>query len=215
MLVLPLVILLCSSWCLDDTESQEEYKKQTNQKKYRLVSVGSMNGRKGHMEILNVIKDMSPAIRADLQMTFVGAGFEMPQLIEKVKEYNIQDYVTFVGVVPNETVYKYQAQSNINILISKLEGLPIGLIEGLRSGLALISTNVSGIPELIDDGVNGKLINYDTTELLALFNDLDKYDWDAMGKQSRKKFEDYYNFNRMRDDFLYMFKVVAPNNEVK
>ena len=170
-----------------------------------------MNGRKGHLEIIEALMRMSPEKRKNVRLTFVGAGFEMPMLKNKVKEYNLQEYVVFVGVVPNEMVYRYLAQNNINILISKLEGLPLSLIEGLRSGLALISTNVSGIPELIEDGINGKLINYDFDELLSLFNHLDKYDWDEMGKQSRKRFEDYYNFNRMRDDFLEMFKAVAPD----
>ena len=194
----------------EQLEDTAKIRMQSNSKKYRLVCVGSMNGRKGHAEILEAINRMNQSIRRDLQITFVGSGFEMPQLIAKAEEYGIRDYVNFVGVVPNEKVYKYQAQSNINILISKLEGLPLSLIEGLRSGLALISTNVSGIPELIDDGINGKLINYDIEALLNLFNNLDKYDWDTMGVKSRKKFEDYYNFNRMREDFLVMFKKVAP-----
>ena len=112
-----------------------------------------------------------------------------------------------MGSVPNNDVYKYQAQSNISILISKLEGLPLALLEGLRSGTAVVSTNVSGIPEVVHDGENGVLINYSQKELNDVFNNLDKYDWDSMGKASRKMFEDYYNFPRMREDYIRMLQI--------
>ena len=118
----------------------------------------------------------------------------------------MSDVIQFVCAIPNNEVYKHQAQSNISILISKLEGLPLSLLEGLRSGVALISTNVSGIPEVVHNGENGVLINYSQEELNEVFNNLDKYDWDAMGKVSRKMFEDYYNFPRMREDYVKMLK---------
>ena len=173
-------------------------------KKYRFVSVGSMNGRKGHKEVIEAVHLMKPELRQDVQVLFVGGGRDKEILESLVERYGLQEQVIFIGRVPNEEVYKYQSKSNICILFSKLEGLPLGLIEGLRSGFALISTNVSGIPEIIDDGVNGKLINYCFDELLNLFNHLDQYDWNEMGRESRRKFEEYYNFPRMRKDYLAM-----------
>ena len=74
----------------------------------------------------------------------------------------------------------------------------------MRSGLALISTNVSGIPELINENENGKLLNPNKEELVDLFNHFNEYDWISMGVASRKLFEDYYVFTRMRSDYLHM-----------
>lgn len=182
---------------------------KTNEKKYRLVSVGSMNGRKGHLEVVEAVNKMNPEIRKEVSVTFVGGGRDKEKLQSLVKKYGLQDTFNFVGIIPNDEVYKFQAQGNICILISKIEGLPLGLIEGLRSGLALISTNVSGIPELIDEGVNGRLINYDLDELVDVLNHLDQYDWDEMGKKSREKFDVFYNFPRMRNDYLSMLNKVS------
>ena len=193
----------------EQLEETRIIRSKTFEKKYRFVSVGSMNGRKGHIEIVEAVHRMKPEIRREVSVSFVGGGRDEAKLQQLVNDYGLQDIFNFVGIVPNEEVYKYQAQGNICILISKIEGLPQGLIEGLRSGLALISTNVSGIPELIDEGVNGRLISYDLDELVDVFNHLDKYDWDEMGKQSRKKFEDYYNFPRMRNDYLKMLNEVS------
>ena len=179
---------------------------EQTKKKYRFISVGSMNGRKGHLEVLEALHQTKPEILKDIQVIFVGDGQEKSKLMSLVEKYNLTDYVFFVGSVPNNDVYKYQAQSNISILISKLEGLPLALLEGLRSGTALVSTKVSGIPEVVHDGENGVLINYSQQELNDVFNNLDKYDWDSKGKVSRKMFENYYNFPRMREDYIRMLQ---------
>lgn len=175
-----------------------------SQAKYRFISVGSMNGRKGHREIVECVNNMDSSLRKDVFVTFVGGGLQRPALEKQVEKYGLQDCFDFVGLIPNNEVYKYQAKSNIGILFSQLEGLPLALLESLRSGLAIISTNVSGIPEVVENGENGVLINYDINELQDVFNNLDKYDWDSMGKVSRKMFVDYYNFSRMRQDYLKM-----------
>lgn len=48
-------------------------------------------------------------------------------------------------------MYKHLAQADIFVLLSENEGLPISIIEAMRAGLAIISTNVSGIPELVSN----------------------------------------------------------------
>lgn len=199
-----LVVNGISDLTKEQHEDAVKIRESTPEKKYRFISVGSMNGRKGHKEVIEALQQMNPELRREVQVLFVGGGRDKEKLESAVDDYGLKDIVRFVGRVPNEEVYKFQAQSNICILISKVEGLPLGLLEGLRSGLALVSTNVSGIPEIIDDGINGKLINYSFDDLLNLFNHLDKYDWDEMGMESRKKFEEYYNFPRMRNDYLAM-----------
>ena len=98
------------------------------------------------------------------------------------------------------------AKGNIAILISALEGLPLSLIEGMRSGMGIISTRVSGIPEIVNEGKNGVLINPVVDELVKVFNNLNKYDWNKMGLESRKSFDDYYNFPRMRRDYIHMLQ---------
>lgn len=190
----------------EQLEETQNVRNRTPLKKYRFISVGSMNGRKGHLEVVEAVHQMRDDLRDEVQVLFVGGGLEEPNLKLLVEKYGLSDVIQFVGAVPNNEVYKHQAQSNISILISKLEGLPLSLLEGLRSGVALISTNVSGIPEVVHNGENGVLINYSQEELNEVFNNLDKYDWDAMGKVSRKMFEDYYNFPRMREDYVKMLK---------
>lgn len=199
---------------ISDDEKQETAKIRSENKspKYRMVQVGSMNGRKGHREVIEALHRTRKEMLSDIHVTFVGGGYEKQTLEELVREYGLESNITFEGVVQNKDVYKYLAKGNIAILISALEGLPLSLIEGMRSGMGIISTRVSGIPEIVNEGVNGVLINPDIDELVEVFNNLNNYDWDKMGVESRKSFDDYYNFPRMRRDYIHMLQKALGKN---
>ena len=173
--------------------------------KYRLVSLGSVQRRKGQITIVNAMNNLDEDILKDLHLTIVGTGPDMPVIEDYIeKNPRLKPHVFLLGAVKNTDVYTELAPANIMILMSENEGLPISLIEGMRSGLALISTNVSGIPELIVEGDNGFLLEPNVEQLTALLKKIGEYDWDAMGDKSRKKFEEYYTFIRMRSDYVKM-----------
>lgn len=199
-----LVINGISDLTKEELIESSEIRKSVDKPKYRLIQVGSMNGRKGHREVIEALHKTDSEMLGKMHVTFVGGGHERPSLERLVKKYGLGDVVTFEGVVRNCDVYKYMAQANITILISVIEGLPLALIEGLRSSLGIISTRVSGIPEIVDEGKNGVLIDPNVNDLVEVFNHMDKYDWETMGEESRKLFDDYYNFPRMRRDYCSM-----------
>lgn len=179
-------------------------KKQTHTYSYRLVSAGSINGRKGQRKIIEALNKLPKELQRKIQISFLGDGPERITLQDLVADYGLNDNVIFYGAVPNAEVYKYLTRSNICILMSEMEGLPIALLEGMRAGLALISTNVSGIPELITENYNGKLLDPTVDDLMNLLLNIEDYDWEAMGTNSRKIFEDKYTFSRMKNDYLNM-----------
>lgn len=194
---------------IDDlTDEQKSVTKELREKvttpKYRMVCSGGFNTRKGQDLVIEALHRIDKYKLKDFKVLFLGEGPDRMRVQEMAKSYGLDDVVTFLGLVPNTEVYKYFAESNIGILVSENEGLPISLIESIRSGLAIISTNVSGIPEVVHQGENGVLINYKYEELVPILNSMEKYDWIAMGHASRKLFKDYYIFSRMRQDYLNM-----------
>ena len=176
--------------------------------KYRLCCTGTINTRKGHRIIIEALHRLPSALLEQVHVDFMGDGGERPVLESLVKNYGLDDHVTFYGMIPNVEIYKYLAQNNIYILMSKNEGLPISIIEAMRAGLPIISTNVSGIPELINPEFNGFLLNPDVEELTKLLSDLPKYDWKTMGENSRRRFENEFTFERMEREFCDMFDLI-------
>lgn len=173
--------------------------------KYRLCCSGTINNRKGHRIIIESLHLLSSQILSRIHVDFMGDGAERPILEKLVKKYGLERNVKFYGLVPNDDIFKYLANNNLYILMSKNEGLPISIIEAMRAGLPVITTNVSGIPELVKDGINGFLLKPDVHELSNMFNNLDNYEWDHMGQKSRELYERDFTFDRMEKEFCDMY----------
>lgn len=181
-----------------------EMKAKAYKHKYRLVSSGSINGRKGQWIIVHAMAKLNTDQLRQISLTLVGDGPERKELETFVKEHNLSDNVSFTGAVNNDKVFDYLISSNIYVLMSSSEGLPISIIEGLRCGLPVIATNVAGIPETVIDHQNGLLINRDVDELASVLANIDNYDWEEFGKESRKHYENKFTYLRMREGYANM-----------
>lgn len=177
--------------------------------KYRLCCTGTINTRKGHRIIIEALHRLKEDLLSQIHVDFIGDGGERPVLETLVKEYGLEKHISFLGMIPNVEVYRYLAQNNIYILMSKNEGLPISIIEAMRAGLPIISTIVSGIPELVDVGYNGFLLNPDVDELVSFLNKLSEYDWMKIGNNSRCRYEKEFTFERMKREFCDMYDLLT------
>ena len=125
---------------------------------------------------LNPVKDMSTLIRGfaagyqecpRLRLVIAGEGEEREKLAALARELGVAGQVTFAGWISGGMDRFYNAL-DINVLTSLSETFPYALTEGTRFHLATVATAVGGIPYLIDQEVNGFLIQ--------------PGDWQALGK---------------------------------
>lgn len=174
--------------------------------KYRLISTGSINGRKGQWIIVHAMAKLSADQLKQISLTLVGDGPERKELEMFVQNHGLSNNITFTGAVNNDRVFDYLISSNIYVLMSNSEGLPISIIEGLRCGLPVIATNIAGIPETVKNSQNGLLVERSVEGLLGILSNLDKYDWVQYGKESRKMYENKFTYLRMREEYAKMIK---------
>lgn len=172
--------------------------------KYRMVTTGTVNKRKGQYIIVEAMHRMNREVLKDCHLTVMGIGPDYSNLLAKCEEYGLQEHITFLGNVPNVEVHQHLCSENIFVLMSRNEGLPISVIEAMRAGLPVISTRVDGIPEQVDER-NGILIDPDIDQLVEVLNRLPEYDWEKLGFNSRQRFEQEYTFSRMLKDYADMF----------
>lgn len=194
---------------IDDLSDEEKLianniRKENIYPKYKLVCAGGFTGRKGQKTIIEAIHRIKPELLKLLHVELIGDGQMRVPYQDLVNKYGLSDIIELPGKIPNVDIYKHLAKADIFVLMSDNEGLPIALLEAIRSGLAIISTNVSGIPEVAIEGKNGILLNNSVDELVDVLNNIDSYDWENMKRESRKLFEEYYTFPRMRSDYLNM-----------
>lgn len=172
--------------------------------KYNLVCVGSLSHRKNQMIILESLLNVKEEIYKKIYITFVGDGVIRNELESFIKSKNLESKVTFIGFTNN--VLKYLLDNNIFILPSKDEGFPMSILEGMSIGMPIISTNIAGIPEMIDDKKTGFLIEPNEESLTNTLNQLDNYDLELMGRKSYDKFNSQFSQLKMLNEYIKVFK---------
>lgn len=188
------------------------YKKGVRQSgfKYNLCISGTVCPRKGQYIIVDALIKSPQEVRDKIHVTIIGQGGDFETLKTRVSENGLERNVAFLGNVENKKVHSILCGCDIYILMSNSEGLPISIIEGLRAGLGVISTPVAGIPEMVKEN-NGILINPDSNELANVFAHIDGYDWKTFGKNSRKLFEEEFDFSQMISSYCDMMDGLFEN----
>jgi hypothetical protein len=91
-----------------------------------------------------------------VELTIIGGGIEKGRLLDACRTLVAEGAVRFLGTLPNARVLEIFEQSDVFILTSEFEGLPLGLLEAMGRGCVPVVTDIrSGIPELVQEGVNG------------------------------------------------------------
>ena len=132
----------------------------------RLLNVGRLAPQKGQDVLLHAMARLrQKGIRFKLDI--VGGGELEPALRSLAAELQLGDCVTFHGEQPEQFVRQLHERADIFVLSSRSEGLPVACIEALAMGTTCIATRITGIPELINSGVNGLLVEADDAVGLA------------------------------------------------
>ena len=121
---------------------------------------------KGIYELVDAF-ELIKAQFPDLKLTIAGDGPELKALTRYVNERNFGNSVIFTGYVRNSAKAKVFLESDIYILPTFSEGCPVSLLEAMAAGLAVITSPVGGIADIIDDDVNGILLTHITPSHIA------------------------------------------------
>ena len=98
------------------------------------------------------------------QLLIIADGPEQEAVVQLIAEHDLNGSVLLVAKV--EEVVPYLKASDLFVLPSRFEGLSNALLEAMACGLPVISTRVGGSRDIIEDGVNGLLVEVDATDQL-------------------------------------------------
>lgn len=102
----------------------------------------------------------------DAELKIVGDGDQREHLENLVAKLKLTD-VTFTGSIKNENMQNMYQSSDIFINPTKVDNFPVSILEAFACGLAVISTNVGGVPYIVQDGYNGLLVDSGDFEAIA------------------------------------------------
>lgn len=172
----------------------EKFNPDNNKDENYAFYFGRLSIEKG---IINLLKAFSMQEKGKLFIA--GDGPEKENIIKFIKENKLEKRVKMLGFLQQNKIKEYIANSSFVIVPSIwYENCPYSILETLATGKPVIGSNIGGIPELIEDGKNGFLYNYDDIPKLAqLINVLfsDEKLRTKMGKESRKLAINNYSIN--------------------
>ena len=116
----------------------------------------------GLLESLKIIDDKG----IDFQCTLIGEGMDLELMKEKAKKLQLINKVSFTGLLQGQALADELSSGDFLVLSSNYENMPVVILEALASGLPVVSTNVGGIKEMIDD-TKGILVEPRNKEALA------------------------------------------------
>lgn len=127
---------------------------------YRILTIGRLVEAKGLRSVLKALSGLTGPWR----WRIVGSGPEEKTLREMAAKFGVEDRVEFAGTLGRAGVREALDWAHVFVLTpeidrhGEMEGIPVALMEAMAAGVAVVSTRHSGIPELIADGVSGKLV---------------------------------------------------------
>lgn len=139
-------------------------KKEGNAK--AVIFIGRLHPVKGVqylIEAMAIVRQQMP----DVKLVIVGDGVERARLEKLAERLNLNDCIQFTGQVPQESIPRLMHQADVFALSSLSESFGIVNLEAMAAGLPIVATNVGGIPDIVEEGVNGYLVNAKNPEEIA------------------------------------------------
>lgn len=188
-----------------------------------ILAVSRLVEKKGLLYLVaacRILKDQGYAFQCHI----VGDGPQLPLLEERIQALHLEDCVKLPGSAAYEQVIEMYQNASIVALPSVVasdgdrDGIPYALMEAMYMRIPVVSTTVSGIPELIEDGESGLLVPpYDNVALAAALARLldDPVLCKRLGEAARKTIEARFDVARNSETIIELFYENQPGLPVK
>ncbi|MBK8598552.1 MAG: glycosyltransferase [Holophagales bacterium] len=133
---------------------------------FEVICVGRLVPAKGQHVLLSAVAGLVAGGRRIL-LRFVGDGPDRASLEEEAKSRGLGPAVVFEGSVNQDRIRALYGTADVFALASFAEGIPVVLMEAMAMEIPCVTTFITGIPELIRDGVDGLLVAPSDEEALA------------------------------------------------
>jgi colanic acid/amylovoran biosynthesis glycosyltransferase len=122
-----------------------------------LLFVGRLAAAKGLPILLESLATLQKK-HPDIVLTVIGDGSERRQLEQLTAKLGLTQNVNYVGYKSQLEVREYLQQTDIFVMSSFAEGIPVVLMEAMASGVPVVATQIAGVSELVEHSVNGYLV---------------------------------------------------------
>jgi len=173
--------------------------------KKTIIYTGRLSPEKGVDLLIRSFSKLESTL--EYQLVIIADGPEWENIVRLLENYQLTNSVILLPEV--DDVARYLNTADLFVLPSLFEGLSNSLLEAMASGLPVVSTRVGGSIDIIENGINGLLVDVDDEEQLtqAISKVLeDLLLGKTMGENARKTIEASYDLNKIADKYLELYK---------
>jgi len=195
--------------------AERSAERERDRRTARLISVGRLCDQKDFPFGLAICERL---LRKGFRplYTIAGDGTERANLEEQVRRQGLGDWVTFTGLVSQEDLIPLYQTSDVFVLTSKSEGIPVVAMEAMAAGLPVVAPRITGVPELVEGGHSGLLFSpgdlEGATEAVASLVE-DRALRVRMGARGREKVISEYNIYTNAGQLAKLFQGALTRRE--
>lgn len=182
----------------------------------RLLGLGSDDWVIGNVARAHPVKDQAGLLEAAIpllrgepsaKLVIIGDGPERRRLQSRARSSGVEGQIVVAGELPNAR--EIMPAFDVFALSSRLEGIPLSLVEAMAAERPVVATRVGGVPELVVDGVSGLLVPPGSPEQLRAALARIRADGDLasrLGLAGRRTVEQTYDARRMGEATADMYR---------
>lgn len=174
-----------------------------------ILFAGELSERKGVPVLIDALASIPPGTR---WRAVLAGGGDLESVGAAIRAAGLADRVELPGWISPADLQSRLAGSDMFVLPSLNEGLPLALLEAMANGCAVVTTPVGNITDLVVDGVNGLLVPAgDSVALAAALSSVmaDPGRRSSLGGEARRTWVDGYSDRAMTDSLLTVWQAVA------
>ncbi len=183
--------------------------KKVHSKNFRLVCTTRLTKRKGIEYLLEAVKMLQEKGLENIRLDIYGEGAHKKELESFSAKLGLRNAVFFRGYIKGEGLPEAYREADVFVLPSLAESFGLVFAESMACGLPIVASNAMGIPETVENNVNGLLVEPENSGELA--DALQRMAEDTgmrekMGKENRKKAVEKLTWKKVALDYLKIYE---------
>ncbi len=163
-----------------------------------VLNVARLDREKGHDILLKACLCLKKQ-KIPFECNIIGEGSERDNLLRLVRSLGLESHVHLLGAKTNAEVLQYYQEASVYVNPSFLEALGVAAMEAMACGVPVVASKVGGVPELVEDGRTGFLVEFGHHQELArkvalLLGNAELRN--RMGREARSKIIETYDIDK-------------------
>jgi len=146
-----------------DLFSNDSPKREAPDQPYRLLTIARLTAKKGLPTVLRAIRLLTDK-GLSINHVLIGDGAEREKILALINELGLSPVTRWLGTLPHHEVLEHYRKTDLFVLGCEVapngdrDGIPNVLLESMAMGVPVVATDISAIPELVENGVSGLLV---------------------------------------------------------